>query len=52
MLKDGYLQNLSQVGLNMCFTADFIEKVILNIFHWDLLAWQKCKKRDFKAEKI
>ena len=22
MLKDGDLQNLSKVGLNMCFTAD------------------------------
>ena len=26
MLKDGDLQNLSKVGPNMCFTADF--------YHW------------------
>ena len=52
MLKDGDLQNLLNLIL-MCALLQIYttEKVILNIFHWNLLVWQKMHKRDFKAKR-
>ena len=52
MLKDGDLQNLLNLIL-MCALLQIYttEKVILNIFHWNLLVWQQMHKREILRQK-